>query len=495
MSDDRGLTIDRRSRRVGVAFDLRAAVSAIVHRPSVIHVEQAVYGSFPFRGQGYAMLSASPGCRAEWLADFRAACQNLGERPASAAETPALFALRLPSGPWVVAGVFPQGRDDRGRPGALAFHGLFLSPRAYRSFEADPFRLADRLKSDWKADTSLTSMTLEPRFENPRPPTADDPRASRIATALMKGRRVAIEAPGPIGGLAREVWRELPIRVRKRSSVATWAFSNGNVFNLMAAPRLVGMTFDRSYLDPLSFEGVLDHGESSVPAGPSLWVSPMALTVLGVSAALALAGVGMSLRGWDDAEIPVPQVSQDTKAFVNPSPSSALLSPDTAEDPDERLRATEAISNLADRFEIDNVGEVRDDPSATMERLSRVLRYRGPLLSQSERALLALEPDHDAALALRWDARVRGFLDDRPLPPGFRTGPIRRQIETLAWSFHAENEVRNADGTTPKRSAAEVVQALAETLAVDLPLRPTSLTNRFPALADYLVFLNRLPRR
>ena len=130
-----------------------------------------------------------------------------------------------------------------------------------------------------------------------------------------------------------------------------------------------------------------------------------------------------------------------------------------------------------------------------MERLSRVLRYRGPLLSVPERAQLARDSDHDAALALRWDARVRKFLDDRPLPPGFRTGPIRRQIETLAWSFHAENEVRDAEGTAPKRSAAEVVQALTETLSVDLPLRTTSLTHRFPALADYLVFLNRLPRR
>ena len=485
MSDDRGLTIDQPT---GPAL-------AMGHRPSVIRVEQAVYGSFPFRDQGYAMLSASPGCRAEWLVDFRVACQNLGERPSNAAESPALFALRLASGPWLVAGVFPQGRDDRGRPGALAFHGLFLSPRAYRSIEANPFRLADSLKGDWNADTSLNSLTVEPTAEKPATLTAKDPRASRIAMALIKGRRVAIEDPAPIDGLAREVWRELPIRVRKRSTVATWAFSNGNQFNLMAAPRLVGMTFDRSYLDPLSFEGSLDQGESSAPVGPSLWVSPLALTALGLAAALALAGVGISLRGSDDAEIPVPHVSKDSEAFVNRSRPPATLSPDVAENPDERQRATEAIANLADRFEIDNIGESRDDPSATMERLSRVLRYRGPLLSEPECALLARESHHDAALALRWDARVRKFLDDRPLPPGFRTGPIRWQIETLAWSFHAENEVRTADGTTPKRSAAEVAQALAETLAVDLPLRPTSLSNRFPALADYLVFLNRLPRR
>ena len=51
-----------------------------------IRCEQAVYGSFPFRDQGYAMLAESPGCRAEWLAELRAACQRYGERPVGAAE-------------------------------------------------------------------------------------------------------------------------------------------------------------------------------------------------------------------------------------------------------------------------------------------------------------------------------------------------------------------------------------------------------------------------
>src|SRR5690348_13608546 len=93
-------------------------------RPVVVRYEQAVYGSFAFREQGYGMLAASPGCRPRWLADLRAACQRMGERPAGVADAPALFALRLPSGPWAVVGVSPQGPDDRGRPGALAFHAL-----------------------------------------------------------------------------------------------------------------------------------------------------------------------------------------------------------------------------------------------------------------------------------------------------------------------------------------------------------------------------------
>src|SRR5262245_44802638 len=51
-------------------------------RPVTVRFEQAVYGSFAFRDGGYSMLEQSPGCRPEWLADFRAACQRFGERPA-----------------------------------------------------------------------------------------------------------------------------------------------------------------------------------------------------------------------------------------------------------------------------------------------------------------------------------------------------------------------------------------------------------------------------
>src|SRR4051794_29680325 len=96
-----------------------------------VRYEQAVYGSFPFWDRGYAVLAHSPGCRPEWLAGPRTARPPYGEPPAGAAEAPALFALRLERGPWLIVGVGPQGHDDRGRPGALAFHALFVDPRDY----------------------------------------------------------------------------------------------------------------------------------------------------------------------------------------------------------------------------------------------------------------------------------------------------------------------------------------------------------------------------
>src|SRR5689334_96278 len=103
-----------------------------------VRYEQAVYGSFPFWDRGYAVLARSPGCRPERLADLERACQRYGERPRGAAAG-GLFALRLPSGPWAIIGVGDQGADDRGRPGALAFHALLLTPRDYRRAGCDPF--------------------------------------------------------------------------------------------------------------------------------------------------------------------------------------------------------------------------------------------------------------------------------------------------------------------------------------------------------------------
>jgi hypothetical protein len=70
---------------------------------------------------------------------------------------------------------------------------------------------------------------------------------SRIALAVGKGRRIVIESPAPIDDLARRVWDVLPLRVRGRASVATWAFGNDNRFDLLAVPRLAGVAFDGSY--------------------------------------------------------------------------------------------------------------------------------------------------------------------------------------------------------------------------------------------------------
>jgi hypothetical protein len=213
-----------------------------------VRFEQAVYGSFPFWHRGYDVLARSAGCRAEWLAALKAACQRYGERPAGAVDSEAIFAMRLDRGPWMIVGVSPQGWDDQGRPGALAFHALFVDHWRYAWAGANPFAFAGLLRRDWgpaDLDAPLSGSAQSiPRASfrrsiDPSPP--DDERLTIIVRALTQGRRVVVQSAESIDELARAVWRGLPWRVRLRTSVATWAFDNANRFHIVALPKLMGI--------------------------------------------------------------------------------------------------------------------------------------------------------------------------------------------------------------------------------------------------------------
>ena len=163
------------------------------------------------------------------------------------------------------------GGDDRGRPGALAFHALFLSRREYRRTGFDPFLLEGVLRNDWTADAAARPLPSGSRaispvlgwLESHQPDPGVLPTAARIAAALVGGHRVALEAAAPIDTLAQQVWQALPARLRRRASLATWAFANGNRFDLVALPRLAGVALDASYLDRATLES-----ENGLPAPP-----------------------------------------------------------------------------------------------------------------------------------------------------------------------------------------------------------------------------------
>ena len=469
--------------------------------PSVtIHYEQAVYGSFPFWDKGYAVLAQSPGCLPEWLTELRDACQRFGERPGGVAEAEVrgLFALRLESGrrPWMIVGAGSPGSDDRGRPGALAFHALFLSPRDYRRLGCDPFALTAALRSDWTAATrSLSTGRLTITPSSPPDPPAH-PHADRIAAALVRGRRVAIEAAAPIDALARQVWRALPARVRRRARVATWAFANGNRFDLVALPRLAGIALDASYLDLAALGGA---AESAPNTRVSAWWRRRAAALLILGSMVAVAALSSGVA-WYRGNGPAPAAPAPLSSIASPT-EPEVPPPDRAAYRDEQAGAeqsrqvAEALLALAERFGVSaaEAGAGQDDPTVLMVLLAGRLRYRGPLLSAAERASLAVAPrsDRDSALALRWHAQMRRFAGDRPLPADFARGPLGWQLDTLAWSFHLDPD----DLSGGRRSPSEVVHALGEALASDLPLAPCRLSARLPALAAYRAFLGRLPRR
>ncbi|MGC8640666.1 MAG: hypothetical protein ACP5XB_12400 [Isosphaeraceae bacterium] len=223
-----------------------------------IRYEQAVYGSFPFWERGYGVLAQSAGCRAEWVDALRLAGQRFGERPTGVAEHACIFALPLPRSAWMIVGVFPAGLDDQGRPGALVFHGLFLSRWMYFRAGWNPFALAAALKGHWsEADVNVTlppGALVVPvwRWKTGRNVGPADPRIIRIVMALKEKRRVLIASAEPINDLAQAVWEALPGSVRRRASVATWAFGNDNGFDLVAIPRLPALAPDSRdlFLEP-----------------------------------------------------------------------------------------------------------------------------------------------------------------------------------------------------------------------------------------------------
>jgi hypothetical protein len=218
--------------------------------------EQAVYGSFPFWSRGYGVLARSAGCRPEWLVALKSACQRYGERPPGVSDARALFARRIERGPWMIVGVSPQGHDDAGRPGALAFHALFVGPWIYARAGANPFAFAGALRSDWTAadvDATPPHGRLLVRPAAGRDPAdlttpAVDERCATIVDALTRGRRVLVHSAAPIDAMARDVWRALPFRARLRASVATWAFDNANHFDLVALPKVAGVAREPSDL-------------------------------------------------------------------------------------------------------------------------------------------------------------------------------------------------------------------------------------------------------
>jgi hypothetical protein len=209
-------------------------------RPTIAF-EQAVYGSFPFWHRGYDILGASPGCQAQWLSAMKETCQRLGERPRGAAPPGGLVTHWLDGGHWLVVRPFSPGSDDVGRPDAVAFHAIFLSPDGAKRVRFDPFRLTSVFRIEWGPEASELppGTVMVPRLP-PRDRDGDD-RLGPIVEAIGRGRRVLVESDIPIDRLAASVWRALPRRIRHRRSLATWAYTDSGRFDLIGLPRLTGI--------------------------------------------------------------------------------------------------------------------------------------------------------------------------------------------------------------------------------------------------------------
>ncbi len=203
-------------------------------------LEQAVYGSFPFWNRGYGILARSAGCPSASIAAFKSACQRFGERPAGTQEADALFAQPLDRGSSMIVGVYPRGADDCARPGAIVFHALFAPRWFYRLAAANPFRFSPLLRGDW--DASDVDRILPPldrlTSRQPHSVAEQDPEIVLPAIRILEsGRRVLLVSEQPAPALTAEIWGRIPSRIRRRSSMATWAYQNDNQFSLVTMPR------------------------------------------------------------------------------------------------------------------------------------------------------------------------------------------------------------------------------------------------------------------
>jgi hypothetical protein len=453
--------------------------------------EHAVYGSFPFWDKGYAILAHSPGCRADWLSDFETVCRKYGEPTRDASAAGAVFSTRLASGPWLIVRVDPQGNDDHGRPGALAFHGFFVASRDFRRARFDPFVFDDLPPRAWDRQTTALPQGNLPLQESLGHFGSPPEEAQRIARALIARRKVAIEAMTPVHELARSVWQLLPTRVRRRTSCATLTFSNENRFDFLAIPRLGSALVDDSYVGPPTFgERVIAHelGEEpqyqlQFPRGWWLW------------AAAAL--IACCLVGYFFVR-PAPETQEPRAAQSRPPVATPR---DESTGKDDRDRVLERLIDFAERYRVIGMSSPSPtDPSLLMAKISEKLRYRGLVLApqdlrylRAQAARLRTAPLSESGLAADYDraldmhAHILHFLPDQPLPADFASRKLGSQLLTFAWSFHVFHDSR--------RKVREIPDELSTALEAPSDLKTGEISAQFPAVRQYEVFLKQLPMR
>jgi hypothetical protein len=211
-------------------------------------IEQAIYGGHDVGG--YRFLARSPGFRDEWLPLAQQVCTGFGDRPAGVSSPAAVFALPLGARHVAVVQVADQGRDDAGRPGALAFRLLVLPQALYRDLGGDPFLIADAFPPSWEARGELP--TLE--WTDGPPPKRTIEQVRRVidvehdrtalllggVQVLVDGGRLVFERSAPDSRLLRDLWMLLPTATRTTLWPASFAFGNANRFQVVVVPRASG---------------------------------------------------------------------------------------------------------------------------------------------------------------------------------------------------------------------------------------------------------------
>jgi len=413
-----------------------------------IACEQADYGSFPFWDKGYAVLARSENCRDEWLSDFSHLCQSLGQPPGEAAPlvNKLILAKKLPSGPWLVCQGSAQGCDDRGRPGAWAFHGLFVSGRDYRRAGATPFAFRDLFLDHFHAGLKFESRIFEVDDQNP--PDAIPFRETLIEW-LARGRQIRLLTDNPANlHLLESLWSQLPASARRKRSITSWAFRPEVDFHLAALSPgrwSADMPLKRRNVWAMTPEELTSPDEIATADGSfKRFLLSHKKTILYPAIGLALAvGVRSCVTCEQKSDHPIhnSDISQNHNTDQPPSISRF----ESIEEPANlKMAIQEQLADWCERLEIQTGGE----PGRTMQtvrQISQNLRYQGPSVQ------FASKESEQMGLAVVID-RCSAF---QPLPVEMdRVQPLssRYGLAMLAWSV----------GSHPLQLEAEKIQSPAD---------------------------------
>lgn len=413
-----------------------------------IACEQAVYGSFPFWDKGYAVLARSEHCRDEWLSDFTHLCQSLGQPPSEAAPSVnrLILAKKLPSGPWLVCQGSAQGCDDRGRPGAWAFHGFFLSGRDYRRAGATPFAFQSLFLDQFSLGLKFKSGPIEiNRQKQPDQIIFRD----TLLHWLARGRQIRLLTDNPPDlHLVESLWSQLPASARRKRSVTSWAFRPEVGFHLSAfSPGrwpadlpLKSRAFWAITPDELTAPDETRSVDRSFRRFLFSNKSRILLPAIGLALTVGL----RSCLTCNDQTGEPNQTLEMTGVDQKHQPPSRIRFESVEEPANVKMAIHEQLADWCERLEIQPDG----DPGQTLQTvhlISRIVRYQGPSVN-----IISKSPDLKSLEGvIARCAAVRPILDeiDKTQPDS-----ARFSLALLAWSV----------GSNALQSEAEKIQNPAD---------------------------------
>lgn len=189
--------------------------------------DQAIFTSIRSRvGQGYRLVSASPGLTAEEKREITRRCPSHGNLCADGEEASAVSGYPLPGGRHCVALSRHAGLEHTAR-GGLRVHTavVVLDAAGYAAFDCDPLRV-QRAVAAFGAEILdnpppvLPKLRLEAGPQRLQGPSEAAEHALYLLSALLCGRRLVVIGAADGLELARVLIAGLPVCTRRRLAVS-----------------------------------------------------------------------------------------------------------------------------------------------------------------------------------------------------------------------------------------------------------------------------------